>query len=86
MNYFERRASVNSRLLLPFLLSFFSFPLGCLLRFIYYMILPDYGDPGIALLSIVISLNVTAIIMTLYLLLENNIKKGKEVFHEENKV
>lgn len=57
---------MNSKLILPFLLSFFSFPLGCLLREIYFIILPDYGDAGIALLSIVISLNVTAIILTLY--------------------
>ena len=62
--------NVNSKLLLPVLLSFFSFPLAVLLRVIYFIILPNYGDAGIALLSIVISLNVTAIILAL-----NQLKK-----------
>ncbi|PXW85242.1 hypothetical protein DFR56_1118 [Pseudogracilibacillus auburnensis] len=62
---------MKSKLLIPFLLSFFSFPLGCLLRSIYFIILPNYGDAGIALLSIVISLNVTAIIIALYQLFDN---------------
>lgn len=68
---------MDSKFRLPFLLSFFSFPLGCLLRLIYFIILPDYGDAGIALLSIVISLNVTAIILTLYQIQKNNLKKER---------
>lgn len=63
---------MKSKLLLPFLLSFFSFPLGHLLRCIYFVILPAYGDAGVALISIVISLNVSALILTLH-----QLHKGK---------
>lgn len=56
------------KLLPSLLLSFFSFPLGDLLRFIYFHILPSYGSAEIALLSIVISLNVISLIYALYIL------------------
>lgn len=62
-------------LLLSLLLSFFSFPLSNFLRFIYLNILPDYGDGRVALLIIVISLNVTALIIALYQLRETKITK-----------
>ena len=53
------------KLLPSILLSFFSFPLGCLLRYIYFFTLPYYGDAGVALLSIVISLNMISLIMSM---------------------
>lgn len=53
------------KLLPSILLSFFSFPLGCLLRYIYFFTLPSYGDAWVALLSIVISLNMISLIMSL---------------------
>ena len=53
------------KLLPSILLSFFSFPLGCLLRYIYFFTLPSYGDAGVALLSIVISLNMISLIMSM---------------------
>ena len=53
------------KLLPSILLSFFSFPLGCLFRYIYFFTLPSYGDAGVALLSIVISLNMISLIMSL---------------------
>ena len=53
------------KLLPSILLSFFSFPLGCFLRYIYFFTLPSYGDAGVALLSIVISLNMISLIMSL---------------------
>jgi|GEM_PF-3729313 len=62
------------KLLPSLLLSFFSFPLGVLLRVIYFYILPRYGSAEIALLSIVISLNVISLIYALYIL--NTTKKS----------
>lgn len=56
------------KLLPSILLSFFSFPLGVLLRYIYFHALPEYGSAEIALLSIVISLNVVSLIFALYTL------------------
>ena len=53
------------KLLPSILLSFFSFPLGFLLRYIYFFTLPYYGDGGVALLSIVISLNMISLIMSM---------------------
>ena len=53
------------KLLPSILLSFFSFPLGCLLRYIYFFTLPSYGSGEVALLSIVISLNMISLIMSL---------------------
>lgn len=62
------------KLLPSILLSFFAFPLGCLLRYIHFNILPSYGSAEMALLSIVISLNIISLIMALNAI--NNIKNS----------
>lgn len=54
------------KILPSILLSFFSFPIANLLRYIYFYTLPDYGSADMALLSIVISLNVISLIIALY--------------------
>lgn len=53
------------KLIPSFLLSFFSFPIAALLRYIYFFILPSYGSAEAALLSIVISLNTISLIMVI---------------------
>lgn len=54
------------KLLPSILLSFFSFPLANLLRYIYFFILPPYGSAEAALMSIVISLNTISLIIAFY--------------------
>ena len=44
------------------LLSLFSFPIADLMRYIFFHILPPYGDSGIALISCVIGVNFISLI------------------------